>query len=41
MWPEYPPWAVTTWLKFEYRLRVVICLAALGTFILYPGWWQG
>jgi hypothetical protein len=39
MWPDYPPWAVTTWLKFEYRLRVAICLLALAAMILNPGWW--
>jgi hypothetical protein len=40
MWPDYPEWAVTAWLRFEYRLRVTVCLLALAGLILFPGWWS-
>jgi hypothetical protein len=39
-WPAYPDWAVTRWLRFEYRLRLIICGLALAALILDPAWWR-
>jgi len=40
LWPSYPEWAVTRWLRFEYRLRITLVWLMIAAMILNPYWWR-